>query len=59
MKKRCSNYVGATCINGTCPMACSEEYAEACMSVIKNCTDCFYYGGCTDCALSGTAYCTK
>lgn len=59
MEKRCSRYVGAACVDGTCPMARAEEYEERCMPVIKRCKDCVYYEGCEDCALAGTAYCEQ
>ncbi len=54
---RCKNYVGVACIDGTCPIALSEEYAERCMDVIKSCEDCWRYTGCKDCILAGTKYC--
>lgn len=55
--KRCDDYVGVACVDGTCPKANADEYAERCMDVIANCKDCFYYKGCEDCALYGTEYC--
>lgn len=58
MEKRCPNYVGVTCVNGNCPVALAEEYAECCMDVISKCEDCFYYEGCKDCMLDGTEYCS-
>ena len=58
-KKRCKQYVGVACIDGTCPAARAEEYEERCMLVIRNCDNCFYYEGCGDCALYGTEYCKK
>lgn len=56
---QCKNYVGVACINGSCPMALAEEYAECCMPIIKKCEKCLFYKGCEDCALSGTEYCDK
>lgn len=58
MEKRCSDYVGVSCVDGSCPIANSDEYEERCMDVIKKCDDCFCYKGCEDCALAGTKYCT-
>ena len=57
--KRCRDYVGVSCVDGTCPRANAEKYAERCMDAISNCDDCFYYKGCEDCALNGTEYCDK
>ena len=48
----CPDYVGVACVDGTCPIANREEYAERCMPVISCCRDCFYYKGCEDCAIS-------
>lgn len=47
----CPDYVGVACVDGTCPIANYEEYAERCMPVISCCRDCFYYKGCEDCAI--------
>lgn len=57
--KICDQYTGVNCVNGSCPMANAEEYAERCMDVIRNCEECFFYKGCEDCAFSGTEYCDK
>ncbi len=56
-KKICEGYVGVACVDGTCPKANSEEYAERGMDVIRNCSECCYYKGCEDCALLDTKYC--
>lgn len=48
----CPDYVGVACVDGTCPVANYEEYAERCMPVISSCRNCFYYKGCEDCAIS-------
>lgn len=55
--KRCSNYVGVACVDGSCPKANADEYAKRCMDVISDCEDCFYYKGCMDCALYHTNLC--
>lgn len=59
MEKRCRNYVGVACVDGSCPNANADEYEERCIPVIKNCRDCHFYSGCDDCALAGTEYCDK
>lgn len=55
--KVCRSYVGVSCVDGTCPKANAEEYAERCMDVITKCSECPSYEGCDDCALFGTEYC--
>ena len=57
--EQCKQYVGVACVDGSCPMALSEEYEERGMDVPKSCKDCWRYKGCEDCALSGTEYCGK
>ena len=57
--KRCREYVGVACVDGTCPMANREEYAERCIDVVDNCRECWMYKGCEDCALKGTEYCPE
>lgn len=56
---KCKRYLGVACIDGTCPMALSEEYEERCMDVIKSCEECHKYRGCEDCAWDGTEQCVK
>lgn len=53
----CKQYVGLACIDGSCPIANADEYAERCMDVVRKCEDCHYYNGCEDCALHNTEYC--
>lgn len=48
--KQCPDYVGITCVDGHCPIANADEYAERGMDVIRNCDNCIYYKGCDDCA---------
>lgn len=57
--KRCKDYCGVACIDGSCPKANSEEYKERCMDVVKKCDDCHYYQGCNDCAFFGTDMCSN
>lgn len=59
MDKRCKNYVGVACIDGSCPMARAEEYEEYNVPPRFNCKDCWYYKGCGDCALYGTDHCDE
>ncbi len=59
MEKRCRDYVGVTCVDGGCPIALADEYAERDMDVVRDCEGCIYYKGCEDCALCGTEYCDK
>ena len=56
---QCKNYVGVACVNGSCPMALAEEYAECCMPIIRDCEDYPFKNGCEECALSETEYCVK
>ena len=56
-RKICREYVGVSCVNGSCPKANAEEYAERGMYVVRNCDECIFYKGCEDCALFGTEYC--
>lgn len=58
-KKRCKNYVGVACVDGTCPVAIREECEERCIPTANSCRDCFYYKGCEDCALKDTEYCER
>ena len=57
--KQCPDYVGITCVDGHCPIANADEYAERGMDVIRNCDDCIYYKGCDDCALCDTELCSN
>ena len=58
MAKRCKNYVGVACVNGSCPMANREEYEEWGIPIVRECGQCYYYKGCEDCALAGTEHCS-
>lgn len=50
MGKICKNYIGAACVNGSCPKAYIDKYTECDMDAIRKCEDCLYYKGCEDCA---------
>lgn len=54
MEKRCVNYVGICCVNGSCPQAQEEYYGPK-----TDCWNCFKYKGCQDCALAGTEECKE
>lgn len=56
MDKRCVNYVGLACVNGNCPIALQNEYP---IMETVDCESCWYYKGCSDCALAGTEYCKE
>lgn len=58
-EERCKAYCGANCLDGYCPMALRDEYAEHGCDLISNCDECPYYGGCKDCMFEGTSYCDK
>lgn len=57
--KRCKGYCGVACIDGSCPMANREEYAERGYDIVNSCNDCHYYNGCEDCAFEGTEMCVN
>ena len=53
---RCINYVGVTCVNGSCPNALANTYPEYRYEHV-DCKEFGYYEWCTDCALYGTDMC--
>ena len=54
---RCADYVGFSCVDGSCPIANADEYQERGMDVIRNCDDFGFYKGCDDFGFWGTKYC--
>lgn len=56
---RCKSYCGVACIDGSCPIANYEEYAERGYDTIKSCNECYHYKGCEDCAFDGMHFCPK
>ncbi|MDE7282841.1 MAG: hypothetical protein K2N85_04550 [Lachnospiraceae bacterium] len=42
MEKRCKDYVGIACVDGSCPKANRDRCEECCMNVISICNECFY-----------------
>jgi hypothetical protein len=59
MNKICEAYCGVTCVDGGCPIANRDEYAERGYYVVKSCDECPYYRGCEDCAFEGMDFCPK
>lgn len=57
--ERCPGYVGYTCVNGSCPRANADEYAERGYDITHSCDECGWYKGCEDCALEDTEHCVK
>ena len=57
--KQCTAYCGLSCVDGSCPIANRDEYAERGYDVPQDCNDCYCYKGCEDCAFDGTEYCTR
>lgn len=52
----CSDYVGATCVNGSCPNALNEDFEDF---ETVSCEECPYNAGCTDCTLADTDMCVN
>lgn len=59
MENFCPSYIGEVCVNGTCSIACKEDYEEMGIPLVRNCNECPYYKGCKDCALGCTSACIK
>lgn len=56
----CKGYCGVACIDGSCPIANRDKYAERGYDVVHKCSECIYYKGCEDCCFDGDAqYCPK
>lgn len=55
----CPGYCGLVCVDGTCPMANREEYAERGYDIVHNCGECHYYRGCEDCCFKNTEDCVE
>lgn len=51
-KKRCKEYIGEACADGSCLNINTD------VDAIESCDKCPYYKGCEDCVWSGTEYCT-
>jgi len=46
---KCKGYCGPECVNGNCPVAWEEDYAERGYDVIHNCEECWYNNQCQNC----------
>ena len=58
--KICKGYCGVACIDGSCPIANRDEYAERGYDIVHECSECIYYKGCEDCCFDGDArYCSN
>ena len=57
--EKCEGYCGISCIDGSCPIARADEYAERGYDIVDNCDECYRYGGCDDCYFEGTDLCSK
>lgn len=58
-EKRCKGYCGVACVDGHCPIAMRDEYAERGYDTIDTCDNCWRYKGCEDCAFDGESICPK
>lgn len=56
---RCKDYVGVTCVDGSCPKTLAQECPESGMGAIKDCDDCPFYKECEDCAFYATEHCSS
>ena len=43
---QCPNYTGVSCIDGSCPAANRDVYAEYGCDVVYECGECWCYHGC-------------
>lgn len=55
--KKCGEYCGVACIDGSCPNALREESPELYEDIYGTtkrtaCTRCVYNNGCTDCCIA-------
>lgn len=57
MSKKCEAYCGVACVDGSCPIANRDDYAERGYDVVRSCDECPYYKGCEDCAFEGERFC--
>lgn len=49
----CERFSADECVNGHCPIANRDEYAERGMDVIESCSDCSVWKGCEACIFQG------
>ena len=55
----CPSYCGVSCIDGSCPVANYEEYAERGYDLVHNCKECPRILGCEDCYFADTEMCER
>lgn len=48
---KCPDYVGVTCIDGSCPKALYEVNPQY-YDLMPTCENCGFYKGCSDCAFA-------
>jgi len=58
-EERCAWYCGVACVDGSCPVANRDEYAERGYDVVHDCGECGFYKGCEDCTFDRTEDCIK
>lgn len=54
----CNQYTGVSCVDGSCPIANRDIYAEYGIPLVWTCENCPYYHGCEDCCFDGSELCT-
>lgn len=55
--KRCSDYCGLSCIDGSCPIADCREHPQR-YDYIPTCNGCGLYRGCEDCYFMRDNHCS-
>lgn len=55
----CSQFCTVNCVDGSCPIALIDEYAERGMDVIYSCNECIYHTSCDDCDWQNTEMCSE
>lgn len=54
----CPDFCAGACVDGTCPIALADEFADRGMDVLRNCDACWHHSGvCDDCIFEGSEYC--
>lgn len=57
---RCPGYASLVCVDGSCPIALSEEHPEYDIGAPSSCRECIYSSGdCDECMFQYTEYCYK
>jgi len=55
----CDRFCTVNCVDGSCPIALREEYAERGIPVVYSCNECVNHTSCDDCNWQGTDMCDK